>query len=55
MFGLYEAVTGYQTALANQCMKYIAAAVTLYTGLFDPRPDLAVPARAVQNPYAWWW
>lgn len=55
MFGPYEAVVGYQTALVNQCMKYFAATIAFYTGVFDPRPDLAVPARSVKTPYAWWW
>lgn len=55
MFGPYEALIGYQTTLVTQCVKSIASAIAFYTGVLDPRPDLALPARLVKRPYAWWW
>lgn len=53
--GPYEALLGYQAAIVSQYMKAVLAAVHAYAGLLDPRPDLAVPARSVKAPYAWWW
>jgi hypothetical protein len=26
-----------------------------FSALFDPRPDLALPARSRRSAYAWWW
>jgi hypothetical protein len=55
MLAPYGALVGYQAAIAGQYVKVVLAAVHAYTGLLDPRPDLAVPARSVKVPYAWWW
>jgi hypothetical protein len=51
----YEALVGYQAAIVSQYMKTVLAAAHAYAGLFDPRPDLGVPARSVKVPYVWWW
>ena len=55
MFNPYGVVIGAQTVVASQCMKAMLATAHFYTSLFDPRPDLAMPARSVRLPYAWWW
>jgi hypothetical protein len=55
MFNPYEVIVGCQAALVNQCLKALLATMHYYAGLLDPRPDLAVPARSVKLPYAWWW
>lgn len=55
MFSPYGAVVGCQTAVAHQCLKVFVSTMQFYAGLFDPRPDLAIPARTVKAPYAWWW
>lgn len=55
MLGPYGALVGYQSAVVSQYMKVLLAAAHAYAGLLDPRPDLALPARSVKVPYAWWW
>ena len=55
MFSPYGAVATAQAVVVSQCVKSYLATVNLYAGLLDPRPDLAIPARSVRVPYAWWW
>ena len=55
MLGPYGAVLGCQAAIVSQYIAAVLAAAHAYAGLWDPRPDLAVPARSVKVPYAWWW
>jgi hypothetical protein len=55
MLGPYGALVGYQAAIVSQYMKVVLGAAHAYADLLDPRPDLAVPARSVKVPYAWWW
>ncbi len=44
-----------QIAVGNYCLTAFASILALYASVLDPRPDLAVPARRVRLPYAWWW
>ena len=51
----YHALLGYQASLAQQWVAMTVAVTHAYVGLFDPRPDLSVPARSIKRPYGWWW
>lgn len=53
--GSYQAMIGYQETITRQWLKTLMSLVCWYTSLLDPRPDLAVPARSIKTPYAWWW
>jgi hypothetical protein len=51
----YHAVVNFQMALLQQWIDCGFAISKCYTALWDPRPDLAMPARRVELPYRWWW
>lgn len=46
---------GMQATLAEQWAGVIMSMIKWYSGILDPRPDLARPARARRAVYAWWW
>lgn len=43
------------TVVAHRWVESVVYVAEIYTTLFDPRPDLAIPARSTKLPYAWWW
>jgi hypothetical protein len=51
----YGQIVGLQAALMGQCVGVMLAVASSYTGILDPRPDLAKRARSGRSVYAWWW
>lgn len=51
----YGPMVGMQVAVAGQWLETAASVFKWYSGLLDPRPDLAKPARGARAVYAWWW
>lgn len=45
----------YQADVSEQWVSTLLTMAKAYVPLLDPRPDLAVPARALKLPYLWWW
>ena len=45
----------WQWAVGKYVFAAFASMLVWYGVVLDPRPDLAVPARRVRLPYAWWW
>lgn len=45
----------WQMAIGKYAFAALASMLAWYAVVLDPRPDLAVPARRVRLPYAWWW
>lgn len=45
----------YAGQMAEQWLSTACSVAKWYLGLFDPRPDLSMPARSVKFPYTWWW
>lgn len=45
----------WQLAAHKYLLAALASVLVWYGVVLDPRPDLAVPARRVRLPYAWWW
>lgn len=41
--------------MAEQWLSAACSVTEWYVGLFDPRPDLSIPARSVTLLYKWWW
>lgn len=41
--------------IAEQWLSAACSVTEWYLGLFDPRPDLSIPARSVTLLYKWWW
>ena len=41
--------------VAHRWIESVLCVTEIYTALFDPRPDLAIPARSMKLPYVWWW
>jgi hypothetical protein len=48
-------VVSYPCIVAQQLLSTLVSSAGWYSAVFDPRPDLSVPARSVKLPYAWWW
>lgn len=48
-------VVGMQVAVTGQWLEMAMSVCKWYTGVLDPRPDLAKPARGHRAAYAWWW
>jgi len=44
-----------QMLIGRQWLDTVVSLTRSYTSILDPRPDLAVPARSLQEPYRWWW
>ena len=44
-----------QCAVTKRWLETVNSVLNVYVGLFDPRPDLAKPARHVGWGYRWWW
>lgn len=44
-----------QMTVGKYWLAALASVLVWYGVVLDPRPDLAVPARRVRLPYAWWW
>ena len=42
-------------AIGRDVFTVLATGIRWYGAICDPRPDLAMPARRVRLPYAWWW
>lgn len=51
----YGPVVGMQVAAAGQCFEMMVSMFKWYSGVLDPRPDLARPARGTRAVYSWWW
>ncbi|MFO1113024.1 MAG: hypothetical protein U1E38_01255 [Rhodospirillales bacterium] len=45
----------WQMVVGKYVLAVLASMLVWYGVVLDPRPDLAVPARRVRLPYAWWW
>lgn len=45
----------YAGQMAEQWLNTACSVTKWYLGLFDPRPDLSIPARSVRVLYIWWW
>ena len=48
-------VVKYQAAVGGQWLSTLLVIAGCYAAVMDPRPDLAIPARSIRFPYAWWW
>lgn len=46
---------GVLAATTHQWVRCVMFVTHCYASVLDPRPDLAMPARAVRTPYLWWW
>jgi len=51
----YGQMVGMQTAIAEQWVGMAVSICKWYSGILDPRPDLAKRARADDMAYTWWW
>jgi hypothetical protein len=51
----YGEIVGMQAALAGHWVNMMLSVVNSYTGILDPRPDLAKRAREGRAVYSWWW
>lgn len=55
MGGSGRELMGVWTMTTQQWLRCAMLIANCYISLMDPRPDLAVPARAIRTPYFWWW
>lgn len=51
----YAPMVGMQVAVAEHWLGMVVSMFDWYSGLLDPRPDLARPARGSRAAYSWWW
>ncbi len=51
----YGPMVGMQVAMTGRLLEAAVSMFTWYSGMLDPRPDLARPARGARTLYAWWW
>ncbi len=51
----YTPTVGMQIAITEQWLEMAASMFNWYSGVLDPRPDLAKPARGHRTAYTWWW
>ena len=51
----YVPMVGMHVALTEQWVQMAMCMFKWYSGVLDPRPDLARPARGHRAAYAWWW
>lgn len=51
----YGQMVGMQAAAATQWLGMVVSMLNWYSGILDPRPDLARHARNDHAAYAWWW
>jgi len=51
----YSQMVGMQNAIVGQWVGMTVSICKWYSGILDPRPDLAKRARADGATYAWWW
>lgn len=49
------AISTLQVAIGQQWFSVLRSILGFYAAVWDPRPDLARPARSVRIPYIWWW
>lgn len=50
----YGEIVGMQAAIAGHWVEVAVSMCKWYSGILDPRPDLAKRARS-GGAYAWWW
>ena len=50
-----DTVVGFLMWFGRRFLETAASVVSSWALVLDPRPDLALKARDVRVPYAWWW